>query len=340
MLKDNQLYKILVIEDNLGDFVLVEEYISDYFLNTEITNVASFKEFEQTISTSEDFDIVFLDLSLPDKSGIDLVKAIVSHNVLIPIVVLTGYTDFNFAIQSLSLGVSDYLLKEDLSATTIYKCIIYNLERYKTLLKIKESEQRYSDLFQLSPNPLFVYDIDSKKIMDVNNSASQIYQYTREEFLDLQIDNLQVNINDAENCDIALNSLEKDYKLIYNAIECHKKKNGDLLYVETKENKFIYNGGSAVIVSFEDLTKEIIQILSIQQQNKKLREIAWTQSHIVRAPLARIMGLIKFLTDESDISIHQKELYTMILESSNELDDIIRGIVYKTQKIQNDENNI
>lgn len=340
MVKDNQLYKILVVEDNLGDFVLVEEYISDYFLNTEITNIVSFKEFERILSTKNDFDIVFLDLSLPDKSGIDLVKAIVSHNVFMPVVVLTGYTDFNFAIQSLSLGISDYLLKEDLSSTTIYKCIIYNIERYKTLLKIKESEQRYSDLFQLSPNPLLVYNLDSKKIMDVNNAAIQIYQHTREEFLELQIDNLQINLKDAENCDIVINSLEKDYKLIYNAIECHKKKNGDKLYVETKENKFIYKGSNCVIVSIEDLTKEIIQILSIQQQNKKLREIAWTQSHIVRAPVARIMGLIKFLTDESDISLHQKEVYDMILQSSNELDDIIKSIVYKTQNIQNDENSM
>jgi YesN/AraC family two-component response regulator len=146
MIKDNKLYKILVVEDNPGDFVLVEEYISDSFLNTEITNIGSFKEFERTICTSEDFDIIFLDLSLPDKSGIDLVKAVIAHHDLIPIVVLTGYTDFNFAIQSLSLGISDYLLKENLSTTTIYKCIIYNIERYKTLIKIKESEQRYSDL--------------------------------------------------------------------------------------------------------------------------------------------------------------------------------------------------
>ena len=137
MIKDNQLYKILVIEDNPGDFVLVEEYISDSFLNAEITNITTFKEFERTVN---DFDIIFLDLSLPDKSGIDLVKAIITHADLIPIVVLTGYTDFNFAIQSLSLGISDYLLKEDLNATTIYKCIIYNIERYKTKQKIDNNK--------------------------------------------------------------------------------------------------------------------------------------------------------------------------------------------------------
>ena len=337
MIKDSQLYKILVVEDSLGDFVLVEEYISDSFLNTEITNVTSFKEFEGTVI---DFDIIFLDLSLPDKSGIDLVKAVIAHNLLIPIVVLTGYTDFNFAIQSLSLGISDYLLKEDLSATTIYKCIVYNLERYKTLIKIKESEQRYSDVFQLSPNPLFVFDAETNKIIDVNNSAIEVYQYAMEEFLDVQIDNLQVDINNRQNFDISINALEEDYQSIYKNIECHQKKNGEILYVLTKKNSFIYKGKESVILSVEDLTKEIIQIFSIQYQNKKLREIAWTQSHIVRAPVARIMGLINFMKDQSDIPIHQKELYDMILQSSNELDEVIRDIVSKTQNIQNNKNSI
>lgn len=271
MIKDSQLYKILVVEDNLGDFVLVEEYISESFLNAEITNVSSFKEFERTVSTLVDFDIVFLDLSLPDKSGIDLVKAIISHNVLIPIVVLTGYPDFNFAIQSLSLGISDYLLKENLSATTIYKCIIYNIERYKTLLKIKESEQRYSELFHLSPNPLFVFDKETNNIIDVNNSALEIYQYSMEEFLEIKIENLQVDLKNLHNCDINIDLLEKDYQSLYKKIECHKKKNGELLYISIKKNTFIYKGKESVILSVEDLTKEIIQILSIQLQNSKLK---------------------------------------------------------------------
>ena len=333
MIKDNQLYKILVVEDNLGDFVLFEEYISDSFLNTEITNVTSFKEFEQIINKSNDFDIVFLDLSLPDKFGIDLVKEIITHAQLIPIVVLTGYTDFNFAIKSVSLGVSDYLLKEDLSSTTIYKCIIYNIERYKTLLKIKESEQRYSDLFQLSPNPLLVFDQETKSIIGVNDSAIEVYQYSMEEFLDIKVEDLQVNIKDRENFDISIKSLEKEYQTIYEKIECHKKKNGELLYVLIKKNSFIYKGKESVILSVEDLTKEIIFIFSIHQKNKKLREIAWTQSHIVRAPVARIMGLIDLLSNDASLTSENKELIEMIVDSSRELDSVIRDIVNKTNNI-------
>ena len=331
MIKDKQLYKILVLEDNLGDFVLVEEYISETFLNAQITNVTSFKEFEQTASTSLDFDIIFLDLSLPDKSGIDLVKAMITHNDLIPIVVLTGYPDFNFAIQSLSLGISDYLLKEDLSTTTIYKCIIYNIERFKTLLKIKESEQRYSDLFQLTPNPLLVFDKETNDIIDVNESAIEIYQYSMEEFLEIQMEHLQVNINDDEHSDSSIDTLEEDYQSIYKNIECHKNKSGELLYVLTKKNSFIYKDRESVILSVENFTNEIIQILSIQQKNKRLREIAWTQSHIVRAPVARIMGLIDLLRNDALLSTNNKELMEMIVHTSLELDGVIRDIVNKTK---------
>lgn len=334
MIKDNQLYKILVIEDSEGDFVLFEEYIYDHFTNTEITNVTSFKEFKAVATTANDFDIIFLDLSLPDKSGIELVKASIALPNLTPIVVLTGYPDFNFALQSLSLGVSDYLLKEDLSSLTIYKCIVYNIERYKNIIKIKESEQRYLDLFHLSPNPLFVYDEETKKITNVNNTAIQIYQYSIEEFLEMKIDSLEVDINDTSNQNINIRSLETDYQLIYSNIKCHKKKSGEPLFVITKKNKYNNNAHNSIIFSIEDLTQEIFQILSIQQQNKKLREIAWTQSHIVRAPVARIMGLIDLLNYEPVTSDNQKQLIDMILSSSNELDEVIKDIVDKTKSIK------
>ena len=182
MVKEQQLYKILVVEDNLGDYVLLEEYISDCFLRLEIVNVKSYKEFVQTIIAKPDYDILFLDLTLPDKFGIDLIKACIEYIDRMPIVVLTGYPDFDFAKQSLSLGISDYLLKEDLNATTLHKCIIYNIERHKNILKIKESEQYYLDLFQLSPNPLLVYDEKNKMILDVNAAAIDNYQYDLKEF--------------------------------------------------------------------------------------------------------------------------------------------------------------
>ena len=247
--------------------------------------------------------------------------------------VLTGYPDFNFAIKSLSLGVSDYLLKEDLSPATIHKCIIYNIERFKNIAKIKESEQHYLDLFQLSPNPLMVYDETSKMILDVNDSAINQYQYNLEEFLKMRIDDLKVENKLGNEINENLIAINKDSKSLLDDIECHQKKNGELFFVINNKNKIIFQGKKSVIISLEDLTKEIVHIQSIQHQNQKLREIAWIQSHVVRAPLARIMGLINLLSEYPTDEIDQKSIYRMILETSSDLDNVIKEIVAKTKEM-------
>lgn len=333
MVQEDQFYRILVVEDNLGDFVLVEEYIRDYFFKLEIVNVTSYKELVKTITEDDIFDIIFLDLTLPDKFGIDLIKACTELIDSSPIVVLTGYPDFTFAKQTMSLGVSDYLLKEELSPITLHKCIIYNIERHKNIVKIKESEEYYQDLFQLSPNPLMVYDQNSRMILDVNDAAISTYQYTLEEFIGKKIEDFKVENTLFAEIEESLISISKGPKFPLDDIKCHQKKDGELLYVTYNKNRIIYKGIDSVILSVEDLTKEIIHIKSIHLQNKKLKEIAWIQSHIVRAPVARIMGLINLIVDDTSEAENQKTIYKMILDSSKELDDIIRNIVNKTNEV-------
>lgn len=329
MIKDLKLYKILVVEDNLGDFVLVEEYISEHFFNTKITNVKNFKEFKQIVSASQDFDIIFLDLSLPDKFGIELIKEVKQLVSLIPIVVLTGYSDFNFAIESLSLDVSDYLLKENLNPSTLHKCIIYNIERNKNIIQLKESEKRYLDLFQFSPVPLIVFSLKTDFILTVNDSAMEKYQYSLDEFRKMKIQDIKDHSDFSENPVFS----ESNFPYVSDALELHKIKNGDPLYVLINKRNFIYNNEESVILSVEDITKEVNFVQSIQLQNKKLRDIGWTQSHVVRAPLARIMGLINLVVNNSEQIDDINEVYSMILDSSKELDRVIRNIVNKTKEV-------
>jgi two-component system sensor histidine kinase/response regulator len=70
---------------------------------------------------------------------------------------------------------------------------------------------------------------------------------------------------------------------------------------------------------------------SITKQNKLLKEIAWIQSHLVRAPLARIMGLSTLLLDEDEdvINSNKNQIINYIVDSANELDVIIKDIVDK-----------
>ena len=139
MQKDKKKYEILVIEDNPGDFTLIEDYLREHIGSPQITHVEKFSEARSLLNSQKtSYDVILLDLSLPDKSGETL---IIDINLLCPgcpVIVLTGYENFDFSIKSFSLGVADYLVKDDINASSLYKSIIYNIERKKTNIKLEE----------------------------------------------------------------------------------------------------------------------------------------------------------------------------------------------------------
>src|ERR1700755_1483956 len=114
MEKDKKNYKLLVIEDNEGDFLLIEHFLSEEILSPQITHVKTLKQAKELLTGQHTpFDIVLLDLSLPDSDGEQLIVEIVALCPESPVIVLTGYADIEFGIRSLSLGIFDYLLKEE-----------------------------------------------------------------------------------------------------------------------------------------------------------------------------------------------------------------------------------
>lgn len=85
--------------------------------------------------------------------------------------------------------------------------------------------------------------------------------------------------------------------------------------------------------SFRDISERRKHIQAIEAQNAQLNEIAWIQSHVVRAPLSRIMGLINALKNYSDDKELSFELLGFLFSSAEELDDVIGSIVSKTEQV-------
>jgi YesN/AraC family two-component response regulator len=200
-------YGILVIEDNQGDFALIKEFLLEQAPSAKIAHAKNFQESKELlINKSIHFDAVLLDLSLPDKTGLHLIQEIIEISANIPVIVLTGYSDFDFGVKSLTLGISDYILKEELTSISLYKSIVYSLERKKTILALKN-------------------------------------------------------------------------------------------YIKV-----------------------------IEEQNEKLRKISWHQSHVIRLPLVRLMGLVDLLKHANDDVEDKQILLNYLLSTANELDQVIMNI--------------
>jgi light-regulated signal transduction histidine kinase (bacteriophytochrome) len=95
---------------------------------------------------------------------------------------------------------------------------------------------------------------------------------------------------------------------------------------------FLHLQGQNIVMKIgRDISKLKEQQNAIQEQNERLKEIAWTQSHIVRAPLAKIMGATELIaSSQLSLEAEAKELLQALQLSAKELDDVIREITEKT----------
>lgn len=334
MKKDDKGYHILIVEDNFGDFVLIEEYLLDYILNPTLIHARSFQEAKLILEESKNtFDVVFLDLSLPDLSGEKLIVDTLEIANGMPVLALTGFSDLDFSLKSLALGVSDYLLKDELTPIILYKSIIYAIERNRHFDELQKSEKRYSELFHLSPLPMWVYDLETLAFLDVNQAAIQHYGYDRQDFLSKTLEHIRPS-EDLPLLHNALKAYREGNSLYPKRVFRHVKKSGEIIKVEIESSAILFNQREAKLVLVNDITEKVQYIETIETQNRTFKEISWIQSHVVRAPLARLMGLVSLLESEAiESNPELNELLAHIKNSSIELDDIIRDISKKSESI-------
>ena len=205
-------------------------------------------------------------------------------------------------------------------------------ERKLSDIRLMASEKKYSELFDLSPLPMWVFSLESLKFIDVNEAAIKHYGYNRREFLSMTIK----DIRPAEDFDILEKTLVKnktEQESRHHGIR-HKKKNGQIIQVDIQSSKILYKVKKAKVILAIDITERLNYIKAIEEQNDKLKEISWVQSHMVRAPLARIKALIPLINDVKDDIVEREKMLKYLLISADELDEVIETITDKTSVVE------
>lgn len=178
---ENKKLRILLIEDNTADIRLIKELLkksSDLFY--EIESCIRLSE-SIDILKKKDFDIILLDLTLPDSDRESTLEKFVSYSSKIPIIILTGLDDKDLALSSLKNGIQDYLVKGEINTNLLTRSILYAIERHKTKY-IKEKEREPSKVLLDEKDKAILnilqdnYKISYKDISErVNLAASTIH---------------------------------------------------------------------------------------------------------------------------------------------------------------------
>jgi diguanylate cyclase (GGDEF)-like protein len=127
--------KILLVEDDSDDADFLRMSLGKYTDSVDITHTSLIGD-AVTLLEDERFDVVLLDLNLPDGRGAECVEKIHKADELVPIVVLSGHDDEDFAVDILNQGVQDYLVKWEGDGRIILRAIRYAIERKRAENKV------------------------------------------------------------------------------------------------------------------------------------------------------------------------------------------------------------
>jgi two-component system sensor histidine kinase UhpB len=253
---DIQPIHILVVEDNPGDLFLLKEFLHGTDLPvTEIRHAASLGEAKQLLAIHS-ADLLFLDLSLPDSFGLESYTQLQPITQRVAVILLTGLNDTKIAMQALVMGAQDYLVKGDFDEKLLARAIRYSLERLRNLQYLRESEERYRELFNNNPMPMWVFDAKTFRFLEANSAAVQHYGYSQEEFLQKSLADIRLN-GDREQLRAEVEAIRSKRDGIKKGIVRHLKKNGDIIFVDIAWHSISYVDKPAVLVLANDVTERI-----------------------------------------------------------------------------------
>lgn len=188
---------------------------------------------------------------------------------------------------------------------------------------LSSAEENYHKLFEGSPGAVYVINKTNFKFLAVNDIMIKKYGYSREQLLqmtalDIRPKNERTRLKDYLNSDHPEGH--------ETGVWLHQKRNGEVFYMLISHHSINFQQQDAYIVIAIDVDQGV-------RNEKKLREISWSNSHEIRKPLSNILGLINLIKSSNPREPTDTNIIEMLSTSANELDEIIKKINSNTTEL-------
>lgn len=330
MSKKSIPYQILIVGDAISEMKTISQLIEDRFLSPNISMIDS-KKAESKL-TSPRFDLLVL-ITKSLNNNLESLISISNKKKVIPVILISDNTSLDY-FQNKNTAeaknqIIDYLPKDELNSLLLFKSILYVIELNKQRIKDDTLQKSYRDLFRMNPHPMWIYDLEFLRFHRVNDAAIHKYGFTREEYMQMTLKDIRPP-EDVLKLEKAISFAKKHKKLFSERIYRHKKKDGSIMYVELVSNIITIDKAKYGLVMANDITESLKYIEAIESQNTKLKEITFNYSHIIRAPLTNMMGIINLVKETDPKSPESLELLDYLFTSCTQLDDRIKEVVEKS----------
>lgn len=189
--------RILVVEDDVGNAVLLQSAMQRAFDSADVQIAGSGAECLSKLRQTS-YDCILLDHKLPDTAGIELLGQIRRLEPFVAVIIVTGAGSEAAAVKAMKLGATDYVVKTvdlsylDLLADIVLRSVEYmrsQRERIRLREELRQSEARYKDLIENSPEMIHQVGAD-RRFLHVNRTELEQLGYTLEEMLTMRVEQI------------------------------------------------------------------------------------------------------------------------------------------------------
>ncbi len=136
---------ILLIEDNPGDAFLIKFYLEDSVLKYARLLHAEYLKTAVDLLQHNEFDVILLDLNLPDSRGIETLETVLEASQGGVVIVLTGLNDEELGLQTVTKGAQDFLIKGQFDGKVLTSSVRYAFERYQLQKQVLNCTQKLNN---------------------------------------------------------------------------------------------------------------------------------------------------------------------------------------------------
>ncbi|MFZ0533578.1 MAG: PAS domain S-box protein [Anaerolineales bacterium] len=170
----------LLIEDDPDDILLLKESLAEIGAGKIKLDYTDRLSRGLIQLSGQNYDVILLDLNLPDSRGLDTLNTTIKRFPKMPVVVLSGLADDAITVEAVRRGAQDYLVKGDISGPLVLRVLRYAIERKQVEAVLRTSEARYRSLVETSPNGITLADLDGNVLL-CNQQAARLHGYDNPE---------------------------------------------------------------------------------------------------------------------------------------------------------------
>lgn len=315
--------KILIIDDDEDDYFITSEYIKSIpGSKFTIEWCFEYKEAIERICSGE-YQLFFVDYYLGAKTGLDLIKEAIALKCEQPFILLTGIGNHKIDMEAMKAGAVDYLVKSEMDAEKLERCIRYSYERAKSIKALKANERKFRNIFERSADAVFLAD---KELVfkDINEATTQLLGYSKKALLSLSLFQL---LNKKEEKEDLKKELETKYDVQDKEVIL-KTKAGEIRYCilslsseQNEEGKY-YQGIIHDITSLKKAEKATLRMEKRGVADRLVHVLA----HEVRNPLNNINLSLEQLVPEVENS-DSKVYVDIIQRNSKRIEALINELL-------------